>query len=494
MLKQELGQRLQQKLTPQQIQMVKLLEIPTYQLEQKIKKELEENPVLQEGSEGDSEDIVKEEEDTLENIEREGNDKDDDDFNMDDYYQEDENDIPYYRLATNNYSKDEKKEEMPVAGGVSFHDFLENQLGLLEISEKQYRIGKYIIGNLDSDGYLRRGVSTMVDDLEFYEGINTSHKEVDEMLKVIQHLDPPGLGATDLKECLLIQINNKNPENEHIKLAQDILNDQYEAFTHKHYDKIKKQLDISDENLKGAIDEILKLNPKPGSVFVDYNSSFSQQIEPDFILENVDGELILSLNAKNQPELSLNKLYLKMLENKKRNKEKSVNRTDKEAVGFVKQKLNSAKWFIDAIKQRQNTLMLTMNAILEYQKDYFLDGEESKLKPMILKDIADRIGLDVSTVSRVVNSKYIQTHFGIFSLKYFFSEGMENQSGESVSTKEIKNIIRKQIDEEDKNKPLTDDKLADILKDMGYNIARRTVAKYREQMGVSVARLRKELN
>lgn len=495
MQKQHILQKLQQKLTPQQIQMVKLLELPTYKLEQKIKKELEENPVLNAEIEKENEEPINTEDDPVSTTENGDNSsKEEDDFSMEDYIQEEDQDIPYYKLSVNNFDANStKNEEIPFSVGKTLHESLEDQLGLTDLNDHQHAIGTYIIGNIDQDGYLRRGLNTIVDDLEFYEGTSSNEKEVSQVVSVIQSFDPPGIGARDLRECLLLQLNRKNHHKNPIRIAKKIIEEQYDTFTHKHYNKIQQQLNISYDELQDALNEILKLNPKPANSYNEFTYQSNEQIDPDFILENRDGQLILSLNNKGIPELSLNKTYVKMLEEHKKRKELSSKQKDKDTVGFVRQKLNSAKWFIDAVQQRQNTLLLTMNAILEYQRLYFLDGDESKLRPMVLKNIATEVDLDISTISRVVNSKYIQTHFGIFPLKYFFSEGLQTSSGEEISTREIKNILRKHVNEENKKKPLTDEKLADILKEKGYNIARRTVAKYREQMEIPVARLRKEL-
>jgi RNA polymerase sigma-54 factor len=495
MQKQHILQKLQQKLTPQQIQMVKLLELPTYKLEQKIKKELEENPVLNAEIEKENEEPINTEDDPVSTTENGDNSsKEEDDFSMEDYIQEEDQDIPYYKLSVNNFDANStKNEEIPFSVGKTLHESLEDQLGLTDLNDHQHAIGTYIIGNIDQDGYLRRGLNTIVDDLEFYEGTPSNEKEVSQIVSVIQSFDPPGIGARDLRECLLLQLNRKNHHKNPIRIAKKIIEEQYDTFTHKHYNKIQQQLNISYDELQDALNEILKLNPKPANSYNEFTYQSNEQIDPDFILENRDGQLILSLNNKGIPELSLNKTYVKMLEEHKKRKELSSKQKDKDTVGFVRQKLNSAKWFIDAVQQRQNTLLLTMNAILEYQRLYFLDGDESKLRPMVLKNIATEVDLDISTISRVVNSKYIQTHFGIFPLKYFFSEGLQTSSGEEISTREIKNILRKHVNEENKKKPLTDEKLADILKEKGYNIARRTVAKYREQMEIPVARLRKEL-
>jgi len=485
MLKQRLQQKLLQKLSPQQIQMIKLLEIPTMQLEQRIKKELEENPVLEEGQQ--EEDDVQETPEASENGE-ENNEKDE--FSLEDYLNEE--DTPSYKLSTNNYSKDDKREEIPFSAGSSFQEHLESQLGLRIMPDRQRALAEYLIGNIDEDGYLRRKLDAVVDDLAFSLNIETTEEELLEILRIIQDFDPVGVGARDLQECLLLQIDSKDQNIPAIAMARKILKYHFDEFTRKHYDKIISRLNITEEELKKSIDEILKLNPKPGGSVNDAGNKLNETITPDFLLEYKDNELQLSLNARNVPDLRLSRTYSNMLESYNANKN---NRTkqQKEVVSFVKQKLDSAKWFIDAIKQRQNTLMLTMEAILEYQKDYFIEGDETMLKPMILKDIADRTGLDISTISRVANSKYIQTHFGIFPLKYFFSEGLQTDTGEEVSTREIKMILKECIENEDKKKPLTDDKLAAILKDKGYHIARRTVAKYREQLNIPVARLRKEL-
>ena len=480
MLKQSLQQKLQQKLSPLQIQVIKLLEIPTAQLEQRIKTEIEENPVLEfennknEETDNDSEkkeDIVSE-------------------VSFDDYIN-DEN-IPAYKLQSRNFSRDEKYEDIPFSTGSTFHEHLIGQLGLRILNERQLKIAEYIIGNIDEDGYLRRDIDEIIDDMAFSLNMEVDEREVLDILEIIQDFDPPGVGARDLQECLLLQIKTKDLSDPAVKTAYRIIKELFDEFTKKHYDKILKKLNITDDELKDALEEILKLNPKPGSSYSNPLSKTVQHIIPDFILDYENDEFKLTLNNKNIPELRVSNTYSDMLEEYSNNK-KNQSKELKEAVMFVKQKLDSAKWFIDAIRQRQNTLMMVMNAILEFQKEYFKDGDETKLRPMILKDIAEMTGLDISTISRVSNSKYIQTHFGIFPLKYFFSEGMQTDSGEEVSTREIKKILEELISAEDKHKPLTDDKLAGILKEKGYNIARRTVAKYREQLNIPVARLRKEI-
>ncbi len=480
--KLSLQQKLLQKLSPQQIQVIKLLEIPTVQLEQRIKKELEENPVLELSSDSPSEDSDMQDEDI-------SNDTDNDEFSLEDYM--DDDDIPEYRLSANNYSKDDKQVDIPYSVGTSFHEFMNEQLGLAEMNEEQQKLAEYIIGNIDEDGYLRRDLLSISDDLAFNLNMEVSEKELEEILDIIQDFDPPGVGARDLQECLLLQIQRKKG-TEATCLAMKIIQDNFDEFTKKHYDKILKKHEISEDELKDAITEILKLNPKPGSSYSNPLNKSNQVIVPDFILENNDGELQLSLNQRNVPDLKMNSTYMDMLKAYSANK-KNISRDQKDALLFVKQKLDSAKWFIDAIRQRHQTLLVTMSEIIDFQKEYFQDGDETKLRPMILKDIADRTGLDISTISRVSNSKYIQTHFGIFPLKYFFSEGMQKDTGEEVSTREIKKILEECISAEDKRRPLTDDRLAQILKEKSYPIARRTVAKYREQLGIPVARLRKEL-
>ncbi|MDA3867165.1 MAG: RNA polymerase factor sigma-54 [Salinivirgaceae bacterium] len=482
MLKQSLQQKLLQKLSPQQIQLIKLLEVPTLQLEQRIKKEIEENPALEEGNDSADDEYAQEDDYQEDNT---------DEFSIDDYIEDDE--IPNYKLQTSNYSKDDEHKEVPYSEGASFHEFLRNQLLLkLSMKEEDRMLAEYIIGNIDDDGYLRRHLKNIVDDLAFSQGIKTNETTLYMLLKRIQELDPPGVGARDLQECLLLQIMRKDQKKETVAIAEKILRHHFTEFTKKHYEKIIKRLNITRDQLKEALDEILHLNPKPGGAFSDSSATAFQTIIPDFILETNNGKLELSLNSRNAPELHINQTYSEMLQGLARNK-KNRTKQDKDAITFVKQKLDSARWFIDAIQQRQATLLLTMNAILEYQYSYFLEGDERKLHPMILKDIAEETGLDISTISRVANSKYLQTDFGIFPLKSFFSEGMQTEDGEEVSTREIKNILQECIDNESKKKPLTDEKLTNILKEKGYKIARRTVAKYREQLDIPVARLRKEV-
>lgn len=477
-----LQQRLLQKLSPQQIQVIKLLEIPTMQLEQRIKSELEENPILE----------LVESEDDGEKYEEETTNEEspsDDEFSLEDYMNEE--DIPNYRLTTNNYSKDDKQVDIPYSSGVDFHDSLIDQLSMTYLNDEQKQVAEYIIGNIDEDGYLRRDLLAISDDLAFHLNLDVKLSDLEHYLEVIQDFDPAGVGARDLQECLLLQIERKRGKSATC-LAARIIQENFEEFTKKHYDKILKIHEVSEEELKEAIDEILKLNPKPGSSYSNPTSRSNQVIVPDFLLDNIDGELQLSLNQKNVPDLQLNGTYLDLMKSYSVDKV-MPSKDKKEAMSFMKQKLDSAKWFIDAIRQRQQTLLLTMSEIIKLQREFFQDGDEAKLKPMILKDIADRTGLDISTISRVSNSKFIQTHFGIYPLKYFFSEGMQTDSGEEVSTREIKKILKECIENEDKRHPVTDEQLTAILKEKSYVVARRTVAKYREQMGIPVARMRKEL-
>jgi RNA polymerase sigma-54 factor len=462
--------------------MIKLLEIPAIQLEQRIKKELEENPVLEEGNE---EPFAEQEEAK----EEEAGDQQEE-FSLEDYMQDDE--IPSYRFNAQNYSSDEKREEIPFSLGSSFREQLKSQLGLRKLTDEEGILAEYILGNIDDDGYLRRELEAIADDLAFATGMEASYEALHAVLMLIQEFDPAGIGARNLQECLLLQIERKDLENPVTSLAHKILKNHFEEFTNKHYEKIIQRLNIQEEELKVALEEILRLNPKPGGAMGDSQIKSFHHIVPDFILEENEGVFQLYLNSNNVPELRLSRTYSDMFESYSANKA-SASKDEKDAITFVKQKLDSAKWFIDAIRQRQNTMLLTMNAILDYQGNYFYEGDETRMRPMILKDIAEKTDLDISTISRVVNSKYIQTHFGIYPLKYFFSEGMLTESGEEVSTREIKKILQGCIEIEDKRKPLTDDRLSAILNEKGYHIARRTVAKYREQLGLPVARLRKEL-
>ena len=475
-----LQQRLLQKLSPQQIQVIKLLEIPAIQLEQRIKSELEENPILE---------MLEENQDDENYDDSDDSSSEGDEFSLEDYLNDE--DIPGYRLSANNYSKDDKLVDMPYSSGISFHDSLIEQLGLADMNEEEKSIAEYIIGNIDEDGYLRRDLLSISDDLAFHNNMEVKLEDLEHYLKLIQDFDPPGIAARDLQECLLLQILRKK-NNDPTILAAKILQHTFDEFTKKHYDKILRKFEITESQLKDAIDEILKLNPKPGSSYSNPGSKSNQVIVPDFLLDNIDGELHLSLNQKNVPDLQLNNTYMDLMRSYSVNKS-GASKDQKDAMLFMKQKLDSAKWFIDAIKQRHQTLQVTMNEIIEFQKEFFQEGDETKLRPMILKDIADITGLDISTISRVSNSKYIQTHFGIYPLKYFFSEGMQTDTGEEVSTREIKTILKECVENEDKRYPVTDEKLAAILKEKSYVVARRTVAKYREQLGIRVARMRKEL-
>lgn len=491
MLKQTLQQKLLQKLSPQQIQFIKLLQVPTMSLDTRIKEELEENPALEDISLANMNEPTEEYPDKDPDEERfseEDQHTEADEFNVDDYLQAD--DVHEYGgSASNTSDDDDDRKEIPIAIQHSFFENLQQQLDLLALSEKDFSIGQQIIGSLDDDGYLRRPISSLIDDLAFSQNIIAEETDVVEILKVIQEFDPPGIGARDLQECLLIQLRKKDQDSPIVRKAITVVESHLDEFTKKHYDKLERSLSIDSEELKDVINEILKLNPKPG----DSGAVAGKQLHviPDFHIANNDGVLHLTLNARNAPELRVSRSYQEMFDHydKASQKDKKM----KEAVQFVKQKLDSAKWFIDAIKQRQQTLLKTMNAIMNYQYDYFLTGDERKLRPMILKDIADRIDMDISTVSRVANSKYVQTEFGTFLLKSFFSEAIQTDSGEEVSNKEVKKILEECISKENKRKPLADEKLTEILKEKGYTIARRTVAKYREAMGIPVARLRKQL-
>jgi RNA polymerase sigma-54 factor len=486
MQKLSLQQKLLQKLSPQQIQVIKLLELPTLQLEQRIKKELEENPVLEiENDNFESTDEEYSGEDMKSN-----EDKDNEEFSVADYLNDE--DYPSYKHNSQNSSKNEKVNEIPFSEGASFHEYLQDQIRMVSLTPNEMSLAEHIIGSIDEDGYLRRDLEAIVDDLAFAQNIKTNEIELIRILKIVQDLDPSGVGARNLRECLRLQISRKENQSEAVKLGGQILRDAFEEFTRKHFDKIQRKFGVDDETLKDAIEEILKLNPRPGSSFSNNITRINQTIIPDFILDIVDDEFQLSLNQKNVPELNISPYYSNMLRSYHESKG-GLNRENKDAVMFVKQKIDSAKWFIDAIKQRQTTLMMVMTEILMYQKAFFMEGDETKIRPMILKDISDRTGLDISTISRVSNSKYIQTHFGIYPLKYFFSESMQKETGEEVSTREIKSILQECISREDKRKPLTDDDLTQILKEKSYNIARRTVAKYREQLEIPVARMRKEL-
>jgi RNA polymerase sigma-54 factor len=486
-LRQGLNQKLLQKLSPQQIQLMKLLQIPVANLEQRIKEELQENPALEEGAEEEEEDF-NDEDDEISNDDDEELSEREEDISIEEYL--DQDDIPDYKTSANNTSPDEERRDMPLSNQGNFQDQVLAQLYLLDFDDREYHIAEQLVGSIDDDGYLRRELTAIVDDLAFSQNIQTTPDELEMILKAIQTLDPPGIGARSLQECLELQLERKGDKRDSIPIARKILAQEFDEFSKKHYDKIAKELNLSDEQLKKAIEEILKLNPRPGNTMNQGQRSI-EHIIPDFIITNNDGVLELVLNSRNAPELKMSRDYKEMLDHYSKDKKNA--KANRDAITFVKQKLDSAKWFIDALKQRQHTLFQTMHMIMDYQYEYFLEGDMRKLKKMVLRDIAEKIGMDISTVSRVANSKYVQTPFGTFLLKSFFSEGMQTDSGEEVSSKEVKQILSDCIGAEDKRKPLTDDALTKILNQKGYNIARRTVAKYREMLDIPVARLRKEL-
>ena len=487
MQKQFLSLKLSQKLSPQQIQLMKLIQLPTQAFEQRLLEEMNENPALETGTEDNYEADEFENEDYDDYDDAENDRIEADDINIDDYLTNDE--IPDYKTQSNNYGDEDSNLESPLASPVSFHQDLINQLNTFILNDSEREIAEFLVGSIDDMGYIRRSIQDIVDDLAFTQGVYTDEKTVEHLLHFIHELEPPGVGARDLQECLLLQLKHKTP-TESVALATSILSEQFDAFTKKHYDKLIHKFTVSNDQLKKAIHEIEKLNPKPGGSFTG-NNKVTENIVPDFTIRIVDGELELTLNGRNAPLLHVSKDYQEMMQTYKVSKDKS--NSQKEAVQFIKQKLDSAKWFIDAIKQRQETLYVTMNAIMHFQEEFFLDGEETKMKPMILKDIADMVGLDISTISRVANSKYVETPYGTKLIKEFFSEAMKNDQGEDVSTLEIKKILQNVIAEEDKHKPLPDDQLAEILKERGYPIARRTIAKYRELLDIPVARMRKKM-
>ena len=463
---------LQQKLSPQQIQMIKLLELPAVQLEQRIKQEIEDNIVLEE-EERSSED-----------------DEQPQQISVDEYLHDD--DTPSYKSRINNFSKDDKQRPVYLTEGRSLQEYLIEQLRYRNLPERDMRLAVYLVGSIDEDGYLRRDLESVADDIAFTVGVETTAGELERLLNVIHELEPAGIGARDLRECLLLQMAQMPINTRPRRLARKILTNYFDEFVKKHYEKLMARLQISEDDFREAIAEIRRLSPKPGNLYAEGGTDTTPYIIPDFLLDYQDGRFTLSLNSYNVPEVRVNRRYLEMLREMV-GSDGRVREKDKEAIQFVKSKIDSAKWFISAIKQRHDTLMRTMQTILDYQEEYFKDGDKSKLRPMILKDIADRTGLDVSTISRVVNSKYVQTQFGIILLKSLFSEAMQTDSGEEVSSYEIKNILQECIDEEDKRRPLTDETLMDILNSKGYRIARRTVAKYREMLGIPVARLRKQI-
>lgn len=501
-----LHQKLLQKLSPQQIQLMKLLQVPTAALEQRIKEELEINPALEEGSPDDlaDEEVQDEEGDEIDDFENENQEEEridsaddaeagaledairNEEVDIADYI--DDEDIPYYKLNVNNSSKDDERPETPITVSISYQDSMLSNIGMFAFDDHHYLLAQHLIGSLDDDGYLRRDLDSIVDDLAFTQNIQTNEKELEDVLKVIQTLDPPGIAARNLQECLMLQLERKHLDQVGEVKAYQILKEYMEEFSKKHYEKIQKSLSLEEEELKEAIQEILTLNPRPGGGSAEDTRS-SQTIIPDFIISVIDNQLELSLNSKNDPELRISRSFQDMLQSYSKDKKKE----SKEAITFIKSKIDAAKWFIDAIKQRQHTLLGTMTAIMNFQQEYFLQGDERALRPMILKDISDMVGLDISTISRVANSKYVETPYGTFLLKFFFSEGLQTDSGEEASSREIKKILEDHIGKEDKKHPLPDEKLAEILNKAGYNIARRTVAKYREQMNIPVARLRKEV-
>jgi RNA polymerase sigma-54 factor len=494
-LSQNLQQKLLQKLSPQQIQLMKLLQVPTANLEERIKEEMEENPALEQEEEKHDEfeeskdEFTENGEETFE--EPDGSETDYDNIDISDYVQDGDDDIADYRLRDDNYGSDEDdKKTIPFKTDTSFYETLLDQLGLLKLDDKEQKIAEQIVGSIDEDGYLRRETTAIVDDLAFRQGVMTTEEEVESLIKRIQQFDPPGVAARDLQECLLLQLNRMQDEGKNVTIAIKAISKYFDEFTKKHYEKIQRGLDLNDEQLKEVMQQIIRLNPKPGGNVGEINKAESYVV-PDFFIMNNGGKLELTLNSRNAPELRISEGYRDMLKEYDRGTKKD--KRQKEAVLFIKQKIDSAKWFIDAIKQRQHTLLDTMTAIMNHQHDFFLTGDQTTLRPMILKDIAEKTGLDISTVSRVANSKFVQTEFGTYRLKFFFSESLSTESGEEVSTREVKKILSDLIEAENKKKPLSDEHLTEMLQQKGYNIARRTVAKYREQLNIPVARLRKEL-
>ncbi|HWN88489.1 MAG TPA: RNA polymerase factor sigma-54 [Chitinophagaceae bacterium] len=494
-LSQNLQQKLLQKLSPQQIQLMKLLQVPTANLEERIKEEMEENPALEQEEENhDDYEETKDEftETAEENFdEPDGSENDYDNIDISEYVKEGDDDIADYKMRDDNYgSDDDDKKTIPFKTETSFYETLLDQLGLLKLDEKEQKVAEQIVGSIDEDGYLRRETSAIVDDLAFRQNVMTTEEEVESLIKRIQHFDPPGVAARDLQECLLLQLNRLQDEGKNVTVAIKAISKYFDEFTKKHYEKIQRGLDLNDEQLKEVMQQIIRLNPKPGGNVGEINKAESYVV-PDFFIMNNGGKLELTLNSRNAPELRISEGYRDMLKEYDRGTKKD--KRQKEAVLFIKQKIDSAKWFIDAIKQRQHTLLDTMTAIMNHQHDFFLTGDQTTLRPMILKDIAEKTGLDISTVSRVANSKFVQTEFGTYRLKFFFSESLSTESGEEVSTREVKKILSDLIEAENKKKPLSDEHLTEMLQQKGYNIARRTVAKYREQLNIPVARLRKEL-
>jgi RNA polymerase sigma-54 factor len=494
-LSQTLQQKLLQKLSPQQIQLMKLLQVPTANLEERIKEELEENPALEldEEKHEDAADEAKDEfseNGETEYEEKDGSQDDYENIDVSEYVREGDDEIADYKLRDENYPEDDEKKQLPFKTETSFYEMLLTQLGLLKLDEKEQKIAGQIVGSVDEDGYLRRETSAIVDDLAFRQNIIATEEEVEEIIQRIQQFDPPGVAARDLQECLLLQLQRQKNEGKNVDIAILAIKKYFDEFTKKHYEKIQRGLNIDEDQLKEVMQQIVRLNPKPGGNVGGINKAESYVV-PDFFIMNNAGKLELTLNSRNAPELRISEGYRDMMKEYDRGAKKD--KRQKEAVLFIKQKIDSAKWFIDAIKQRQHTLLSTMTAIMNHQRDFFITGDETSLKPMILKDIAEKTGLDISTVSRVANSKFVQTEFGTYRLKFFFSESLSTESGEEVSTREVKKILSDMIEAEHKKRPLSDERLTELLQEKGYNIARRTVAKYREQLNIPVARLRKEL-
>ncbi len=494
-LSQSFQQKMLQKLSPQQIQLMKLLQVPTANLEERIKEELEENPALEQSEEGHEDEYTDELNNEFDNAaeedaEPDGSEDDYENVDISEYVVDDDGEIADYKTRDDNYPEMDDQKVIPIKVETSFHELVLNQLGMLELDERNYKIAEQIVGSLDDDGYLRRELSSIADDLAFRQSLVVEEKEIAAIIQQIQQFDPSGIAARDLQECLLLQLKRKTAEGQSVELAVQILSKYFEEFTKKHYEKIQRSLNLTDDQIKEVINQIIKLNPKPGGNMGEMSKA-ETYIVPDFFVINNNGQLELTLNAKNAPDLRISDGYRDMLKDYEKGSKKD--KRQKEAVLFIKQKIDSAKWFIDMIKQRQDTLIGTMSAIMKHQQEFFLTGDETTMHPMILKDIAELTFLDISTVSRVANSKFVQTEFGTYRLKFFFSESLSTDSGEEVSTREVKKILSNIIEEEDKRKPLSDEVLTDMLQEKGYNIARRTVAKYREQLNVPVARLRKEL-
>lgn len=491
-LSQSLQQKLLQKLSPQQIQLMKLLQVPTANLEERVKEELEENPALEVGEDGyeDFEDSDDFKSDSDDDYESEVGADEHDNIDLSEYVSDGDDEVGDYKLRDENYPEMDEGKVIPIRVETSFHEMLLNQLGMMELDERTQKIAEQIVGSIDDDGYLRREITSISDDLAFRQNILSSEVEIESLIKKIQQFDPPGICARDLKECLILQLRRKLKEGKEVELAMQVLEKYFDEFTKKHYEKIQRGLGLTDQHLKAVINQIIRLNPKPGGNIGEASKAESYVI-PDFFIFNNNGILELTLNSKNAPDLRISEGYRDMIKDYEKGSKKD--KRQKEAVLFIKQKIDSAKWFIDMIKQRQQTLIGTMSSIMNYQEEFFLTGDETTLKPMILKDIAEMTGLDISTVSRVANSKFVQTEFGTYRLKFFFSESLSTDSGEEVSTREVKKILSNLIEAEEKRKPLSDEQLTDMLQEKGYNIARRTVAKYREQLNLPVARLRKQL-